>query len=193
MIRALLLSVAVCLSTAAYAEKLQPFSAEIVTTGSSTPDKAVTAKLFSAGTKLRMEVMGNVMIMDLTAKKSFMLMPAQKMAMEIPLQANANAPKPMIGDNPCSFDPSLSCKDLGSEKMGGRAAHKWQVTQKTGSVSTVWVDNKIGFPLKTESKEVKSELKNIKEGAQAAELFEIPKDYQMQQMPAMPGMPGAGQ
>ena len=75
--------------------------------------------------------------------------------------------------------------------MNGRATDKWEFTTK-GDTSTFWIDQKLHFPIKTQAGQATTELTNIKEGAQAASLFEIPSDYQKMDMGGMMGGRGPG-
>jgi uncharacterized protein (DUF2141 family) len=189
MIRSLLLAaVALSLSAPAAAQKANPFSADMVMTPKAQKAAPMTMKIYSSGAKFRMDTPGGAVITDTATKKSVMLMPAQKMFMDLPA-GDDKGPKPVSGNTPCAGDKTLTCKDLGTEKIDGRETHKWQVTQANGSSSTVWLDSKIGFPLKFDSAEASSELKNVKEGAQPADLFEIPKDFKPMSMGGFPGMP----
>ena len=75
--------------------------------------------------------------------------------------------------------------------MQGRAATKWQLTGKSGQVSTVWLDEVLQVMLRQESPEGSVELQNLKEGPQPDSLFQVPADYKRMQAPAgMPGGPG---
>ena len=58
--------------------------------------------------------------------------------------------------------------------------------QKDGSVSNVWVDQKLRFPIKTVTKEDTWELTNIEEGEPAATLFVIPAGYRKIDLSGMP-------
>jgi hypothetical protein len=78
-----------------------------------------------------------------------------------------------------------TCKNLGTEQVNGRSCDHWQITDKNGKVSNLWIDQKIHFPIKTVSEDSTWELSNIKEGEPAASLFEIPPGYQKMDMGSM--------
>ena len=72
-----------------------------------------------------------------------------------------------------------------STRWGGRTCDHWQITDKEGKVSNVWVDRKLHFPIKTVSADSTWELTNIKEGEPDAGLFQIPPGYHKMDMGSM--------
>jgi hypothetical protein len=98
--------------------------------------------------------------------------------------------------------PGLEVEDLGDETVEGVAVKKVRMLAEGGQVLG-WFDKATGAPLKMESTQdgVKSEIewKDRKAEAQPAELFTVPKGYQltdmdemMRGMGNMQGMGGAG-
>ncbi|RJR26545.1 MAG: DUF4412 domain-containing protein [Desulfobacteraceae bacterium] len=76
-------------------------------------------------------------------------------------------------------------KDLGTETIQGYKCRKKQVTtsfEMMGYKQTIqsiqWVSEEFPMPLRTQNQDGSAtELRNIKEGNQSAELFEVPSDY----------------
>src|SRR5262249_43413665 len=126
---------------------------------------------------------GNMsMIVDSTTQTTYMLMPQRQMYMEFHGERQ-NSMSPSLrdmlhmkaGTDPCSSNPETTCKKLGTETVNGRSCDKWEVTHKQGNKSTVWVDQKLHFPIKMQSSQgYAMEFSNIKEGAQDPSLFKVP-------------------
>jgi len=184
-------------------------SADMVVTPRS--GKAVTGHISVGKEKLRTELstpQGESMVFlnDLKADRSWLLMPKQKTAMAFTgLMAAATGGKPQQSEklltdprgNPCALrQEGRTCTDLGSERVAGRTAEKWRVTEKDGSQTTVWVDKALKLAVRSESRAGTTELTNIREGAQPERLFEIPSDYRVLQTGPMPPrqepQPGVG-
>jgi hypothetical protein len=72
------------------------------------------------------------------------------------------------------------CEKVGSETINGRETVKYQ---NKGAVeptaATVWIDRALKFVIRWEGGGKGAELRNIKEGQQAADLFSVPQDYKM--------------
>lgn len=181
----------------------QEFSADLVQTGRTNSNGPT--KIFVGKDKMRIEgsergqMGGGAMIIDFANQKTLMLMPAQKMYIES--MPNMGPKKRDIWfraddpNNACpqfeamakkSNDGTVSCRKIGPDTVNGRAAIKYEGSSKNGS-GYAWIDPKLRFLLKWEDigKGDTVELRNIKEGAQDASLFEVPSDYHkfdMQQM-----------
>jgi len=182
---------------AAFAYQMpQPFSADFSTT-SANGNANMKGKFFFSVPKVRMDMTDTgqrqaagpfggkmSMIMDGDAKMAYMLMPDQQMYMEFPTNAN----NPMMqrqtqwqdfkGD-PCTFskDQGATCKKLGTETVNGRSCDKWEVDEKSGRKETLWIDQKLHFPIRMTDGQITSDFTNIKEGAQDASLFKVPAGY----------------
>jgi len=164
-----------------------PFSADMILQGANRGDMA-TGKIYFSPPKWRMDmnIQGRqaINIFDATTKVGYMMMPAQKIYMEMhadraiggrPMRA-----RPMNPENPCSEDSNMTCKKLGTETVNGRTTDKWELTPKDGNDGTLtaWIDQKLHFPIKTHGATGdEMELTNVKEATQPANLFEIPSDY----------------
>ena len=183
----------------------QPFSADfsVKTKNGST----MGGKWFFSPPKMRMDMTqmpesagrspmgGNMsMIIDGSTQTSYMLMPAMQMYMEI----HANSPQGHMNpgmsnlqnltNGACPKD--ATCTKVGTEVVNGRSCDKYDVTDKTGKKSTVWVDQKLSFPVRVVGSDgSQTDFTNIKEGAQNASLFQVPPGYK----PFDPAAFGGGQ
>ena len=196
---ALLLSMAVAQTL----PHLTPFSAdmEFSSRGARTPQE-MNGKIYVNSGHLRMDMQspaaGSVIITTFATQTSDVLMPQQHMYMEFKADQNmARRMGPSIKpftdpNNPCANEQGTTCKNLGTEQVNGRSCDHWQITDKNGKVSNVWIDQKLHFPIKTVSEDATWQLTNIKEGEQPDSLFEVPSGYQKmdvgQMMQGMQGM-----
>jgi hypothetical protein len=71
---------------------------------------------------------------------------------------------------------SGKCSKIGGETIEGRDTVKYANVSK-GETTYVWLDTKLHFPVKWRGPVSSSELRNIHEAPQPAELFEIPAGY----------------
>jgi len=182
--------------SAALAQAPLPFSADMSTT-SANGNVNMKGKVFFSLPKFRMDMAetgqrqnagpfgGKMsMIVDGDTKVAYMLMPEQQMYMEFPTDANnpmtQKTPKwqDFKGD-PCAFnhEEGATCKKVGTETVNGRSCDKWEITDKKGSKTTLWIDQKMHFPIKTTDGQITTEFTNIKEGSQDASLFKVPAGY----------------
>jgi Domain of unknown function (DUF4412) len=194
------------LSISVLAQMPQPFSADFSTT-SANGNLNMKGKTFISIPKIRMDMSdagqqqqrqgpfgGKMsMIVDGDAKMAYMLMHESQMYMEFP--ANSNSPMmqrlPKLSDyngDPCSGRQDMTCKKVGTETVNGRSCDKWEATQKNGEKETFWIDQKLHFPIKSQtSNGMTTEFTNIKEGAQDPALFKVPPGYQKFDAGAMGG------
>lgn len=180
------------------APTLTQFSADMEMKGPKRGD-SMTGKMYFGGKLWRwdMDAGGHKMsnIIDGETETMYMIMPEQKMYMEMrgdqrrkmPGQAAAPEVKPVDPNDPCADDPETDCKKVGSEVVNGRNTDKWVFTDKRGRErQTVWVDQKLHFPIRVQSQEgFVMELTNIQEGPQPASLFQVPAGYQKLDMGGM--------
>ncbi len=87
--------------------------------------------------------------------------------------------------NPCAHEEGMTCKKVGVENINGRTCDHWEITDKNGKVSNVWIDQKLHFPIKTVGEDSTWELSNIQEGEPNASLFQIPSGYTKMDMGSM--------
>lgn len=166
------------------------FSADVVITGQ---NMTVKTKLYVKGKNVRQEMsqqgMNQAQIMRMDKKVMWMLMPDQKMYMEMPLTSN-NEKLPGTEEN---IDTKADKKELGRETVNGYDCKKTQYIfhDKSQGTMTQWISEKLDFPVKAEmdgpNGRTTIDYKNIKEEKLADSLFEVPSGYQKMAMPAMPG------
>ncbi len=181
--------------------QMTPFSADMQFTSTHGKGGAMheaSGKIYMAHEHMRMDMQGGpgggaVMITNFATQTTDTLMPEQHMYMEFKadqMQGRRTSIGPSIKpladpNNPCASMEGSTCKNLGTEQVNGRSCDHWQITDKNGKVSNVWIDQKLHFPIKTVSPDSSWELTNIKEGEPAASLFEIPSGYQKMDMGSM--------
>jgi hypothetical protein len=178
-------------ATAQMPSQLTPFSADMQfsSTRGSSAQHEMNGKIYLSREHMRMDMQAgpggqSIMITNFPTKTADMLLPEQHMYMEFKTD-NTQGRRPGMPSvkpyrdpsNPCAYDEGTTCKNLGVEQIGGRSCDHWQITDKNGKVSNVWIDQKLHFPIKTVSEDSTWQLTNIQEGEPAASLFQIPSDY----------------
>ena len=136
---------------------------------------------------------GSVIITDFKTQTIDILMPEQRMYMEHKAGEMAGHRPGMMPnikpfedpDNPCAREEGMTCKKVGVEQVNGRTCDHWQITDKSGKVSNVWIDQKLHFPIKAVGEDSTWELSNIQEGEPSASLFQIPSGYTKMDMGSM--------
>ena len=186
-------------ATAQSIPQLTPFSADMQMSSAHGGDMhEVTGKMYVSREHMRMDMQGGqrgggIVITNFATKTSDMLMPEQHMYMEFSAdQAMMNRRPGMSSikpfrdpNNPCAGQEGMTCKNLGVEQVNGRTCDHWQITDKNGTVTNSWVDQKLHFPIKSVSGDSTWQLTNIQEGEPAANLFEIPAGYRKMDMGGM--------
>ena len=164
------------------------------------------AKIYVSKDKMRFEKQessghGGTVIINFVTQTTDILMPERKMYIESAMGQGPGAPRTFNffraadAENACdewkklANKPGGTCHKIGNEVVNGRSTVKYEGTSADGDVSYVWIDPKLGFPVKWQGKNSGSELRNIKEGTQPASLFSVPGDYQKLDMGNM-RMPG---
>jgi uncharacterized cupredoxin-like copper-binding protein len=199
---AIVLAAVVAASAAAQMPTSMPqFSADMKASGRSGPGGGMNGKIYFGDKKMRFDMntggRETYMIHDMGTQTSYMVMPQQKMYMEMKANMARRGPgsrmndvKPVDPSNPCAADENYTCKKEGTETVNGRETDKWLFTNKKNpsDTRTVWVDQKLHFPIKMQSSEGDTwELTNIQEGPQPTSLFAVPSDYQKMDMGGMMG------
>lgn len=159
----------------------QSFSADVVFKS----DKEVTTgKMYAAAQKMRMDMQGMITITRLDKKLVWMIMPEEKMYMEMPIR-------------PGNYVPSAEAMEgevervlIGSDTVDGKAASKYRVTVSTeGKKDSFyqWMATDSGFPVKMAALDDSwsQEYRNLVIGEPAAALFEPPAGYTKMSMPGM--------
>jgi hypothetical protein len=181
----------------------QEFSADLVQSKEGSDAERPPAHVYVGKNKIRMETereqSGNTgaFIIDGNTNSSIILIPQRKMYIETTPEQNRSGEgfqaftafmRPADANNACpqweaamakmkSENKLTSCRKVGNEVVNGRSAVKYQGTSSNGDTGYVWVDPKLRFFLKWESKDGTAELRNIKEGSQPESLFAIPAGY----------------
>jgi hypothetical protein len=181
---------------AAQVPHLTPFSADMEMTSTRAQEQHdMNGKMYVTQAAMRMDMQGERQVAVITHFANHtvdMVMPQRQMYMEFkagenPMHRGPNASdmKPYDPKNPCAGDPDLTCKEIGPETVNGRTTDHWQITHKDGTVSNVWIDQTLHFPVKSATEDSTWQLTNIKEGEPSASLFEIPAGYQKMDMGGM--------
>ena len=193
------------LGAAQVVPQLTPFSADmqISSTRGNGGARDVSGKMYVGHGAMRMDMQGEgpggIVITTFATKTVDILMPQQQMYIEhkagdMPGRRGPNLSdmKPYDPQNPCASDPDTTCKKVGVEEVNGRTCDHWEITHKDGTVSNIWVDQKLHFPIKSVSEGTTFELSNIKEGEPDASMFQVPAGYRKMALPPMGGMMQGG-
>ena len=184
--------------SAAFAVAQTEFSAEVV--DSHKQGTTSQSKIYFSKDKIRFDSRDanspGAFIMNLSNQSMTILMPQQRMYMEMP--ADAQEQRNMFSffktsdvENACGDWLKLannkggSCHKLGNETVNGRDTVKYEGTNSKGEASQVWLDPKLRFPVKWQGTSGSGELRNIQEGSQPASLFAIPAGYTKMDMGGM--------
>jgi hypothetical protein len=143
-----------------------------------------TARIFVSKTNMRLESRGMtdvVMLVNAVDRTSVVLYPTQKTYQKIGSRPSQYFRSTDV-ENACAewqkaADKQLKCEKVGEDLVGGRKTIKYKNSLADGSAEYVWIDTKLSYVIKWDMGEAAAELQNIKEGAQSADLFEIPKSY----------------
>ncbi len=184
----LLVAVFVFEASWALAGKVKAFSADQVYTDSAGKIRN-TGKIFFASEKMRMEGLG--MGASSSEKHNDMVVIVRKdrnLHWMINNNKKAYFERGIDEKEMESFSGLLKesdVKELGTEKVEGYKCRKRQVTTnveimgfKNKSQTVQWISDDFPMPLRVRNEDGSStELKNIKEGRQPDNLFELPSDY----------------
>ncbi len=164
-----------------------------------------TGTMYFSGAKMRTELTSDgqniVVLADPAAKSQFVLMPSEKMYMQMAIgQGPVSIPitGPSDPTNPCSAGSgNTDCVKGSNESVNGYDAVRWDYTSAEGVRTRAWVSMKLRFSVKSQDDNGSSmEFTNIAEGPQPATLFAVPAGYTKMDMGAMGGMgmanPGRG-
>ncbi len=167
------------------------FSAEIANL--SADSNTFHTKIFSTKEKLRFQGedksgrTNSIMIVNLATRTSIVLMPQQHQYVEnnrsqIPGQGVTFFQASDVEDACAEYQKvsetkKSTCRKTGHETVNGRDTVKYEVSPGKSNLGSIWIDVKVHFPVKWQSSVGKGELRDIKVGAQPAELFEIPPGY----------------
>jgi outer membrane lipoprotein-sorting protein len=148
-------------------------------------------KIFVKGDKIRNEMKAGgetqISIIRPDKKMMWLIMPAQKAYMEMPL--NPQATGPMMIKKP---EGQVKMKLLGPETVNGYETEKYETSVKRRGQEVkeyIWLSKKLGMPIKMAAADGSHlmEYRDIKEGGVPDDLFQPPQGYHKLQMPM--GMP----
>lgn len=166
------------------------FSSDMVMTSQG---QTQTSKIWSKEKKVRMESSGQpgYTIMRMDKNVMWIVMPDEKSYMEMQYDPSK---QPRTEEK---VQGEVSRKLIGTETVNGRPSKKYEVTYTdTGKTERMyqWIATDINFPVKMAAIDGSwvIDYKNIKIGAQADSLFEVPADYQKVTMPGFGSIPGLG-
>jgi hypothetical protein len=142
------------------------------------------SRIFVSKTNLRLESRGMtdvVMLVNAGDRTSVVLYPAQKTYQKIGSRPSQYFRSTDV-ENACAewqeaADKQLKCEKVGEDLVGGRRTIKYKNSLADGTAEYVWIDTKLSYVIKWDMGDAAAELQNIKEGPQSADLFEIPKSY----------------
>ncbi|MFB3916224.1 MAG: DUF4412 domain-containing protein [Terriglobales bacterium] len=195
------LAIVVCclmLAITAFASAQMQFSADTIIKSPKMGQSL--GKMYFGGTKMRMDTTqgghSSIMIVDLPRKMAAVLMPEQRMYMEMDYAAySRQMPDVRAYDpaHPCNLEPGVTCRKIGTEMVNGRMCDKWAFTGGSSGKRTVWIDQRNHLPIRTLTADgTLIEFTNVKEGPQPASLFQIPPGYRKMDMGGMmQGMPAS--
>ena len=164
---------------------LRPFSADMISTYGKERHRM---KVYSKEKAFRMEIseggQSNITILRYDRRLMWMLMPEEKMFMEMPMQ-----PGRSLGEAAHDPEAKLEREVLGTEKVGAYTCLKSRVrvTSQGQTFSGLqWAAQELdGFVVKMvdEKSGATVEYENVKLGAPDPALFEVPPGYSKIQMP----------
>jgi hypothetical protein len=171
----------------------QQFAAEIVRRNAGGDLVGKPARLFVADHKVRIEspdLPNHILIVDVAIPAAYALAPAQRLFMDVGLGSELTRLfVPLDPDDPCRQWRTMAavagplvpgewhCTVEGRETVEARSVVKFNIASPEGR-GIRWVDPTLKFPLKIETADgAQLAVRNIEEGPQAAEKFDIPADY----------------
>lgn len=181
-----------CLMALASLAQAAEFTADMVEIHDK--ESALSGKVTIKDTKMRMEAamqgQPHISIIDPTAKKVFLLLPAGKSYMEMQFDASKAGPTAALLGKP---DPAVGqWRVVDTETIDGWECEKrvMDFTDKSKGELTAWFAVKLDAPIKFvqtgKGGTFTIEYKNIKPGTVDAAQFTVPAGYQKMGMPAMP-------
>ena len=158
------------------------FSADMISHGSG---QTIQARIFVKDQKSRMEMPQMLMINRSDLGVAWMVMPAQGMYMEHPIDPKISAQTSRDVDGEISREP------MGKETVNGTLTEKFKVTYSTAGATqsmVQWIGPQ-NIPVKVEAIDGSwgVEYRNIQTSGVSDELFELPAGVQKMQMPSVDG------
>ena len=182
--------VAIMFCLAASLVQAAEFSANIITRAEG---QEMRGKIFMKGQKIRNELdaegQTNITIVRPDKKVVWMVMPAEKMYMEMPVTDEAQ--EKLLIKKP---EDQAKMKLLGTETVNGYECDKYEMSTTVEGKPVKqynWVAKKLGMAIKVEAADgsFSMEYRDINMAGVADALFEVPQGYQKMAMPfQMPPM-----
>ncbi|MBF0588122.1 MAG: hypothetical protein HQL53_03245 [Magnetococcales bacterium] len=176
-----------------------PFSATVVRTDPTQPEKSAKGRIYvdrlGVRTEGRIKEQPVVMIFHPDAKQAWMLFPDQKRMIQHQGVSAARPPLPDEDGSPCK-EPNrgVQCRKVGRSVVSGRSVVMWEVGRRNPNngkmqYSRLWVDPRLKVAVREEYANGSSmHMLNIQEGRQSDELFRVPRNYEVTR-PAAPVAP----
>jgi len=186
----------------------QEFSADVVNQKS---DNVGIKKVFATKDRVRFETQGtnpamgpSAIIVDDTKHTYTVIMAERQMYMDAPVtmvrpilahfwrvdDVNDACPEwKKTAEEAGTLKNWGSCTKIGSDTVNGRTTVKYEGVSNKGEKNHFWVDTKLHCVIKTDGGTGDGiELRNIQEGSQPADLFEVPVGYTKLDMGKRGGM-----
>ncbi|HOW43306.1 MAG TPA: hypothetical protein P5110_02300 [Candidatus Omnitrophota bacterium] len=172
-IRATLMSVLFILSVLVAAAQAAEYSADFTTTSK---EGDFSGKMFIKENKMRMEMPEAITITRMDKKVGWMLLPNEKIYMEVPLRPSDGV---ISGDK---MPGELSRKLIGPEAVGDMQADKFELVIQSGQGQEtvfLWVAKESSIPVKTAAVDNAWSItySNIVKAEQPESIFELPEGY----------------
>jgi hypothetical protein len=179
---------------AAFARTVQ-FSADLIGTNAAGKPDAQSGKVFVANSDVHIEAPDDprsFFIVQGGRSAAYLMRPAQRLYMDAAQSSLlTQLLVPVDPNDPCRQWQAMAtiagaaatggqwrCQRLGAEKIDGRDTVKYRATSPQNQSSDGWIDRRLGFPIRFRMADgTRIDLANIRQGPQAASLFEIPADY----------------
>ncbi len=157
------------------------FSADLVVKAQG--EQEILGNVKIKGNKMRQEVMDEgekqTLIVRPDMGVTWMIIPEEKMYMEIPYQSGNKTFEEW------STDKESKAKFLGDETVAGQPCKKYELVED--DVTTYfWVSKKMSFPIKVVDEDTIMEYRNIKEGSVSDSEFDLPQGYEKMSVPVLP-------
>lgn len=172
------------------------FSADIVEWGADGQPKGPSGKVYVLDNKARIEtpdVADGFFLVDGDANAAFFVRPTKRVFMDAKQSSQLTQILiPLDLDDPCLKQQAMAanagatesggqwrCNRIGPEIIGGRETIAYSAETPRGERISEWIDLELKVVVKSRIEGGATfELKNVRNGAQAASLFEIPASYQ---------------
>jgi hypothetical protein len=179
---------------AAFARAVQ-FSADLIGTNAAGKPDAQSGKIIVANSNIRIEAPDDpkdFFIVQGDRSAAYLVRPAQHLYMDAAQSSLlTQLLVPVDPNDPCRQWQVMAtisgaaakggqwrCERLGAEKIDGRDTVRYRATSPLNQSSDSWIDRGLGFPIRFIMADgTRIDLANIRQGPQAAGLFEVPADY----------------